>query len=95
MDYTILSLADVRAGLDSLAREVQAAFGTLDAPSITLQVAGFLCGTFVLPWAVALPRLLVFSKAATKVACNVCGATLAEPQGGYAKLNGEITAELA
>ncbi|HUR68417.1 MAG TPA: 30S ribosomal protein S27e [Candidatus Thermoplasmatota archaeon] len=38
---------------------------------------------------------IVFSKAATKVACNVCGATLAEPQGGYAKLNGEIIAEYA
>lgn len=37
---------------------------------------------------------IVFSKAATKVACNVCGATLAEPQGGVAKFNGEVTAEL-
>lgn len=37
---------------------------------------------------------VVFSKAATKVACNVCGASLAEPQGGTAKLLGEITAEL-
>jgi hypothetical protein len=31
MDYTSVSLADVRAGLDNLAREVQATFGALDA----------------------------------------------------------------
>lgn len=37
---------------------------------------------------------IVFSKAATRVACNVCGATLAEPQGGTARFNGEVTAEL-
>ncbi|HVM46050.1 MAG TPA: 30S ribosomal protein S27e [Candidatus Thermoplasmatota archaeon] len=37
---------------------------------------------------------IVFSRAATRVACNVCGATLAEPQGGVAKFNGEIVAEL-
>ncbi|HET6405489.1 MAG TPA: 30S ribosomal protein S27e [Candidatus Thermoplasmatota archaeon] len=37
---------------------------------------------------------IVFSKAATRVACNVCGATLAEPQGGTARFNGEIVAEL-
>lgn len=37
---------------------------------------------------------IVFSKAATRVACNVCGATLAEPQGGVARFNGEIVAEL-
>lgn len=38
---------------------------------------------------------VVFSKAATRVACNVCGASLVEPQGGHAKLLGEVTAELA
>ena len=37
---------------------------------------------------------IVFSKAATKVSCNVCNAALAEPQGGHAKLLGEVTAEL-
>ena len=37
---------------------------------------------------------IVFSKAATKVACNVCGAGLAEPLGGHAKFLGEVTAEL-
>ena len=37
---------------------------------------------------------IVFSKAATKVACNVCGASLAEPRGGHAILLGEVTAEL-
>ena len=37
---------------------------------------------------------IVFSKAATRVACNVCGATLAEPQGGTARFNGEIVAEM-
>ena len=37
---------------------------------------------------------IVFSKAATKVACSVCGASLAEPQGGHAKLLGEVTAAL-
>jgi DinB superfamily len=31
MDYTTLSLADVRAGLDAVAREVQATFGALDS----------------------------------------------------------------
>ncbi len=37
---------------------------------------------------------IVFSKAATRVACNVCGATLAEPRGGHAQINGEIVATL-
>lgn len=36
----------------------------------------------------------VFSKAATRVACNVCGATLVEPRGGLAQINGEVVAEL-
>src|SRR5262245_3634528 len=31
MDYTTLSLADVRAGLDNLIRETQATFGGFDA----------------------------------------------------------------
>ncbi len=38
---------------------------------------------------------VVFSKAATKVACNVCGATLVEPRGGLANVVGEIIGELA
>jgi small subunit ribosomal protein S27e len=37
---------------------------------------------------------IVFSKAAMVVPCNVCGTTLAEPQGGVARFKGEITAEL-
>ena len=37
---------------------------------------------------------IVFSKASTRVACNVCGASLAEPRGGTAKLLGEVTAEI-
>jgi small subunit ribosomal protein S27e len=35
---------------------------------------------------------LIFSNAVNKVNCNVCGETLAEPSGGKAKINGEITA---
>ena len=31
-----------------------------------------------------------FSKAATKVTCNVCGATLVVPKGGKAEIKGEI-----
>lgn len=38
---------------------------------------------------------VVFSKAATKVACNVCNTTLAEPAGGYATLHGEIVDQLS
>ncbi len=38
---------------------------------------------------------IVFAKAAMKVACNVCGAVLAEPRGGHAAVKGEITAEYA
>ena len=37
---------------------------------------------------------IVFSKAATRVACNVCNAALVEPRGGHAILLGEVTAEL-
>jgi small subunit ribosomal protein S27e len=33
----------------------------------------------------------VFGKAATEVACAVCGATLARPTGGEAELEGEVT----
>jgi small subunit ribosomal protein S27e len=36
----------------------------------------------------------VFSHATTSVYCNVCMAVLAEPSGGKAKVNGEITAAL-
>ena len=35
---------------------------------------------------------ILFSHAATKVKCNVCGTILAEPAGGKAKINGEIVA---
>ena len=34
---------------------------------------------------------ILFLRAATIVKCQVCGATLAEPTGGLARLRGEIT----
>ncbi len=34
---------------------------------------------------------LLYSNTVNKVACNVCGETLAEPTGGKAKIKGEIT----
>jgi small subunit ribosomal protein S27e len=34
----------------------------------------------------------VFEKAATEVACAVCGHTLATPTGGKAHIEGEVTA---
>lgn len=37
---------------------------------------------------------IVFSKAATRVSCNVCNAALVEPRGGHANLLGEVVAEL-
>lgn len=37
---------------------------------------------------------IVFSKAAMKVACNVCGASMVEPRGGHAQIMGEVLAEL-
>ncbi len=37
---------------------------------------------------------IVFSRAASQVACLVCGATLATPTGGTALFKGEITATL-
>jgi len=33
---------------------------------------------------------IVFSNVVNKVTCNVCGADLAEPSGGRAKIKGEI-----
>jgi len=33
---------------------------------------------------------IVFSHATSIIHCNVCGATLAEPSGGKAKVKGEI-----
>lgn len=36
----------------------------------------------------------VFSRAATEVKCQVCGATLATPTGGSAVLKGELVAKL-
>lgn len=35
---------------------------------------------------------MVFSNAVNKVVCNVCGAELAEPSSGKAKIKGEIVA---
>jgi small subunit ribosomal protein S27e len=35
---------------------------------------------------------LIFGSAVNKVACNVCGETLAEPTGGRVKVTGEVTA---
>jgi len=35
---------------------------------------------------------IMFSHAATKIKCNICGTTLAEPAGGKAKIKGEIVA---
>ena len=37
---------------------------------------------------------IIFSKASTRVLCNVCGSILAEPTGGKAKIKGEIIEEL-
>jgi DinB superfamily len=37
MDYTALSLADVRAGLDQIAREAETTFGALDARQLNWQ----------------------------------------------------------
>ncbi len=37
---------------------------------------------------------IVYSRAATVVACTECGATLATPTGGRAKLNGEVVETL-
>jgi len=37
---------------------------------------------------------IVFSHATTIVHCNVCGATLAEPSTGKAKVKGEVVAIL-
>ncbi|MHB8632715.1 MAG: 30S ribosomal protein S27e [Thermoplasmatota archaeon] len=34
---------------------------------------------------------IVFNRAATTVGCLVCGATLAHPTGGEARIKGEIT----
>ncbi len=33
---------------------------------------------------------VTFSKAATTVVCNVCGATLVKPRGGKADIKGEV-----
>jgi len=38
---------------------------------------------------------MVFAKAATKVPCQACGATLAEPRGGNALLLGEVVGEFS
>ncbi|MCL4328064.1 MAG: 30S ribosomal protein S27e [Candidatus Thermoplasmatota archaeon] len=36
---------------------------------------------------------VVFSRISTKVACNVCGSTLAEPTGGLLSTYGEFVGE--
>lgn len=36
---------------------------------------------------------VIFARAATRVPCNVCGSTLAEPTGGRANVKGEILEE--
>ncbi|MCD6474320.1 MAG: 30S ribosomal protein S27e [Thermoplasmata archaeon] len=38
---------------------------------------------------------IVFSKASMVVNCQICGAVLAEPTGGKAKIKGEIVEELS
>jgi len=38
---------------------------------------------------------LVFSCASIKVNCSVCNSVLAEPTGGKAKINGEVTGEFS
>jgi small subunit ribosomal protein S27e len=37
---------------------------------------------------------LIFSNAVSKITCNVCGETLAEPSGGRATIKGEVQAVL-
>lgn len=37
---------------------------------------------------------IIFNKASTTVNCQVCGATLAHPTGGKAKINASITGVL-
>ncbi len=37
---------------------------------------------------------VIFNKASTNVNCQVCGATLANPTGGKAKINASITGVL-
>ncbi len=37
---------------------------------------------------------ITFSKATTRVKCNVCGATLVEPSGGKAIIKGGVIEEL-
>lgn len=37
---------------------------------------------------------VVFERASTKVTCDVCSATLAEPTGGRAEIGGEVLEEL-
>ncbi len=38
---------------------------------------------------------ITFNKPSMKVACNVCGATVAEPTGGLGNFKAEIVEELA
>jgi len=37
---------------------------------------------------------IIFKKASTPVACQICGSVLAEPTGGLARIKGEILEEL-
>lgn len=39
-------------------------------------------------------KQILFARASTAVSCATCGKTLAEPQGGRARLHGEILDEL-
>ena len=36
---------------------------------------------------------IIFKKAATKVVCTACGATIAVPKGGDAEIKGEVVGE--
>ncbi len=38
---------------------------------------------------------VVFNKPAMRVACNVCGSTMAEPRGGIGAIVGEVLGEMS
>jgi small subunit ribosomal protein S27e len=40
-------------------------------------------------------RQKIFSRPASKIDCNVCSETIAEPSGGQAELHSELVEELA
>ncbi len=37
---------------------------------------------------------IIFKKASSKVACQICGSVMAEPTGGIAKIRGDLLEEL-